>query len=158
MALGKIPLPNHERFWPKIHKTDGCWIWQAQLNNKGYGCFTYYSQKRKRRSSSMYAHRLAWILTNGPIPKGQNVLHKCDTPACVNPDHLFLGTQRDNVRDCISKGRFNPYGGLRSNLTHDDVRAIRADPRKHHIIAADYGLLRNAVWNIKHRRSWKHVD
>jgi hypothetical protein len=157
MAANKLTL--EERFWSKVRKTDTCWLWTAQLNNKGYGRFFYYPKTTRRGSYGLYAHRVSWNLAHGDIPAKMRVLHKCDTPACVRPDHLFIGTQRDNIRDCIAKGRSHPYGGwIRSKLTPNDVRTIRSDPRKHHIIAADYGLLRNAVWKIKHRKSWVHVD
>ena len=106
----------------------------------------------------MYAHRVAWMLAHGPIPRGMNVLHRCDVPRCVNPDHLFLGTQHDNVRDMIAKGRARfPLVSPTTKVTPDQVRAIRQDPRKHHIIAADYGLKRLAVWLIKHRKTWAQI-
>lgn len=91
------PLTPEERFWAKVEKGPDCWEWKA-FRNKGYGKFTY--------NGRMYlAHRLSWILTNGPIPDGLGVLHSCDNPPCVNPDHLFLGTQLDNMRDASNKGR-----------------------------------------------------
>lgn len=80
-----------------------CWIWTGPTNNHGYGRF----------GGSRYAHRVSYQLAHGPIPPGMVVLHRCDNPPCVNPDHLSLGTQRDNVRDMVTKGRHNP-GGFRS--------------------------------------------
>src|SRR5262245_50376469 len=98
-------LTREDRFWAKVNKTDGCWLWTAQVNNKGYGRFYYYPKtETHRRSWGIYAHRLSWMLANGEIPEGMNVLHRCDTPACVNPEHLFLGTQADNMHDCKIKG------------------------------------------------------
>lgn len=79
------------------HKTD-CWLWQNYRQSSGYGQ-TYVEGKR------ILAHRLSWMAFKGPIPEGLNVLHKCDTKRCVNPAHLFLGSQADNVKDCIDKGR-----------------------------------------------------
>lgn len=75
-----------------------CLIWIAGQNNKGYGTFFYDGKKR-------LAHRVAWELTYGPIPEGRILCHVCDTPLCVNTDHLFLGTQADNMRDAAAKGR-----------------------------------------------------
>jgi len=85
-------------FWKKVIKKDGCWEWAACTNESGYGIF--HTGKKTDR-----AHRVSWILTNGEIPSGLFVCHKCDNPPCTNPDHLFLGTNKDNVDDMIAKGR-----------------------------------------------------
>lgn len=89
------------RFWGKVEKTATCWIWKGALNSDGYGNTIMPKPSRK----NMYAHRRSWEEANGPIPKGQQVLHRCDTPACVNPAHLFLGTHDDNMADKRRKGR-----------------------------------------------------
>lgn len=91
-------LKGEESFWVKADRTSGCWIWTALKNAKGYGVVNY-------QYKTQLAHRLAWTLTHGPIPHGLYACHKCDTPACINPDHLFLGTQFDNMRDMAAKGR-----------------------------------------------------
>jgi len=97
-------LPLNDRFWAKVDKASGlgpqgtCWEWQASLNSDGYGNIGI-EQMTDR------AHRLSWRLHYGPIPDGLSVLHKCDNPPCVRPDHLFLGTQADNVHDMQAKGR-----------------------------------------------------
>jgi len=91
-----------ERFWAKVDRTDDCWLWTACRTTHGYGQF------RPERSRGAQAHRVAWELTNGPIPAGMLVLHRCDNPPCVNPAHLFLGTQSDNMRDMYAKGRGRP--------------------------------------------------
>ena len=85
------------RFWSNVRKTDSCWLWEG-YRNYGYGVFSV-----NRRL--MRAHRVSWIMAHGEIPKGLCVLHHCDVPACVRPDHLFIGSQADNVLDCIKKGR-----------------------------------------------------
>jgi hypothetical protein len=87
------------RFWAKVQRGEGCWEWQGANNGKGYGCFG------KEGSRPYYAHRFSWELHAGPIPDGLFVLHRCDNRRCVNPEHLFLGTQGDNMRDMIAKGR-----------------------------------------------------
>lgn len=92
-----------ERFWKKVDKRgpNECWLWTASKDRWGYGVFT---EKRKKKWIS--AHRLSWRLHTGkPAPTNLCVLHRCDKPACVNPSHLFLGTQSDNVADMMAKGR-----------------------------------------------------
>lgn len=156
MATERIPLAD--RFWAKVLKTDTCWLWMAGKNNHGYGRFQYFNRhQRPGLGRDLYAHRVAWLLTNGEIPDGLNLLHRCDTPACVNPSHLFLGTQKDNMADAAAKGRTRTRP--RWKLTLEDIRAIRADPRRHHIIAADYGVIRTTIWAVKARwRRYAHVD
>lgn len=107
----------------------GCHLWTGAMNQHGYGTV-------KERGRSRLAHRVAWIQAYGAIPKGAGyhgicVLHRCDTPACCNPKHLFLGTQRTNMSDCRAKGRFAPTPNTRgaangqSRLSASDVRAGR---------------------------------
>lgn len=91
--------PLGERLWARTTKTEGCWLWDGSRNRDGYGTIG------NGNTGSMLTHRAAWIVTNGPIPAGLNVCHSCDNPRCVRPDHLFLGTQYDNIQDCYAKGR-----------------------------------------------------
>lgn len=87
------------RFWDKVLIGDECWVWQAGIKpHNGYGAFSLNGRE-------MVAHRVAWLLCHGEIPDGLRVLHHCDNPPCVRPDHLFLGTQKDNVLDAVAKGR-----------------------------------------------------
>jgi hypothetical protein len=87
------------RFWEKVEKSEGCWLWTASRHTDGYGRFGPNHAEAKR------AHRVAYELEVGPIPPGMLVCHRCDTPLCVRPDHLFLGTIGDNNRDMEAKGR-----------------------------------------------------
>ncbi len=95
LASGKS---DGERFWSRVEKTDGCWLWRGHCDRLGYGQFWL-------GPGHTSAHRAAWILTNGFIPDGLNVLHTCDNCRCVRPGHLFLGTHLDNMRDMVTKGR-----------------------------------------------------
>ena len=87
-----------ERFWAKVDKSGDCWLWTASKTKEGYGYFRFDGAMRK-------AHRMSWLLTNGEIPEGMLVCHTCDNPSCVNPKHLWLGTNRDNMDDMNAKGR-----------------------------------------------------
>jgi hypothetical protein len=92
------------RFHTKYKVADGCWLWQTGKFPRGYGMVNLGRDMRGRQFTT-YAHRVAYVLAHGPIQPGDVVMHTCDTTACVNPAHLSLGTQGDNVRDCFAKGR-----------------------------------------------------
>lgn len=139
-----------ESFWAKVDRSGDCWTRGASRKN-GYSLFRINHQ-------TFYAHRIAWEFTHGRIPSGLHVCHHCDNPACVNPDHLFLGTQRDNMQDCAKKNRTTQGGrNSRAKLTSDQVLAIRRDPRTQGQIAADYGVHASQISHIKTRKSWAHV-
>lgn len=126
---GKVPLPLVERFWPKVRVAgpDDCWEWTAHRYPTGYGDISDALTGRHH----VYAHRASWEIAHGPIPDGMSVLHRCDNRGCVNPGHLFIGSQTDNVRDAISKGRHVPPPHLRgernnkARLTDVQVSEIR---------------------------------
>jgi hypothetical protein len=149
------------RFWPKVNKTDGCWLWLAKVNNKGYGMIG------RGGPGFVLAHRLSWEMANGKIPESACVLHTCDTPACVRPEHLRLGSHADNMRDMHEKerGKFIAHLGEsngQSKLTEVLVRAIRkayaAGGVTQAQLAVQYGVSKALISFVVTRRSWRHVE
>jgi hypothetical protein len=109
-----LRVPIEQRFWTKVNKfgpppahlphLGGCWLWTAKARLREYGSIAGVVNGKRR---PLYTHRVSWELTYGPIPGALEVLHRCDTPLCVRPDHLFLGTQQDNLADARAKGRLD---------------------------------------------------
>jgi len=155
-----MTAPLDARFWAKVLRGDGCWLWRAGTNKRGYGRIGIVGKQVD------LAHRVAWELVYGPIPDGLCVLHHCDIPSCVRPSHLFLGTRRDNFADMRAKGREHKVGprGERAalaKLTETNVltiRARRAAGEKLKDIAPDFGISLALVSDIARRKIWKHLD
>lgn len=150
-----------ERFWRWVKKTDSCWLWTGATTNCGYGVINDGTRKLVRTS------RLSYSLANGPIPDGKLVLHRCDTPACVNPAHLFIGTHADNTRDMYSKGRGVPpplHCGVNQHLaklTANKVRQIREMKLAGHTgvkLARQFGVSTTVISLVSRRQSWAHVS
>ena len=130
-----------------------CTIWHKRCDAQGYGLAWH-------NGKTQLAHRVAWANANGPIPVGMCVLHKCDNPSCVNPDHLFIGTRGQNNTDRAAKNRNADNSGEKhplAKLTEKQVFAIRNDHRKQTVIAAEYRVDPSAISNIKRRRNWAHI-
>lgn len=155
--------PYIDRFKAKIAVSpSGCWEWMASRTPLGYGQFNYLGTRK-------LAHRVAWILFVGPIPPDpsnrygtMNVLHRCDNPRCVNPEHLFLGNQFDNSTDSVSKGRWGKRGLKgsahgRARLTEEIVREILASTDSLSALADRYKVSRGTISHIRKRRSWRHL-
>lgn len=144
--------PN--RFWEKVRKGEGCWEWTGSKDRNGYGRIKSYGIPE-------LAHRISWRLTFGEITNEICVLHHCDNPSCCRPDHLFVGTHKDNSADMWAKGRGNPLRGEqhpRAKLTEDLVRIIRDSPLGYRQLGRMYGVHHKNISQIKNRLNWKHVE
>jgi hypothetical protein len=145
-----------ENFWPRVDRTGECWPWMEYRGHFGHG-------RVKFGGKTYPAHKIAWMLTHGPVPDGICVLHRCDNPACCNPDHLFLGTKGDNNRDRDAKGRTAHQVGSShglSKLTEDQVREmrrLRAEGWTLAALAGRYDVIFQNVSMIVLRKSWRHV-
>lgn len=164
--------PIIERFFDKVkvNKDTHCWEWLGYRDEKGYGMFSL-GKFKEGKSQGYGMFSLDWCKTIrstrfiysymfGPILDGLCVLHKCDNPCCVRPDHLFLGTNLDNTKDKEAKGRGNHVKGSQqgsSKLNEDLVFNILKDDRNNVIIAKECGVCRSTISRIKLRKSWRHV-
>lgn len=131
----------------------GCWFWIGSTDTCGYGIWKAHGQRS--------AHRASYVLHKGEIPPGMHVLHKCDQPNCVNPDHLRLGTHQENMADLRAKGRAYGASGatnLSAKLTEAQAIAILTDTRRTSVIAKEYELTQASVMNIKKGKTWKHLQ
>ena len=156
----------------KENDTTGCIEWQGKATyNGGYGKIG-----TTRQFNSIRAHRLAWVLENGPIPEGLIILHSCDNPKCCNVEHLSLGTKKDNSQDMLSKGRhYTPFRELdfnrgnpetaargedngNSTLTEELVKEIRAFEGNHQQAADYFNISHTNAWRVRTFRSWEHVE
>ena len=166
IALNALDLANvKQRIFNRCEWRDGpldtrCLVWTGYRNCRvggEYGRITYNGKSR-------FVHRLTWMAEKGEIGEGLFVCHKCDCPPCCNVDHLFVGTNSDNLRDCVNKGRHDDRHGennSRALLTEAEVSLIKyflqqgwSSAR----LAKRYGVSRSAIFNIKTKRTWRHVN
>lgn len=143
------------RFWAKVDRASDCWAWIGALTTAGYGSL-------KRGGVVYYAHRISWEMHHGPVPAGQVVCHLCDNRRCVRPDHMFLGSQHDNLRDAAAKGRMERGEARHSaRLTVKTVAEIRNRYARgmapQQVLAADYGVSQMAISKVVRRETWRHV-
>jgi hypothetical protein len=157
ISVAKMLLAD--RFWRHVKKDDpcGCWTWLGTKGRYGYGMFSI------RKGKLRLAHRISYQLAHGEIPTGKVICHHCDNPPCVNPAHLFLGTQADNLADMFRKGRgvLPPvHVGTKNRhakLTEQQVLAIRNDTRLRRVVAKEYGVSDTLICWIISRKIWKHL-
>lgn len=145
------------RFWAKVKRGAGCWTWTAAKTPAGYGMFQIGVALTRR------AHRVAWSLARGPVPRGLLVCHRCDNRLCVRPGHLFLGTSQDNVNDAVVKGRHARGGEFtQSRLNENQATVIRKLRRWTTLTFKEIGALFGVSWGTAYDvcsgRTWKHID
>ena len=159
---GRTPLPPEDRFELSYipEPNSGCWLWLGrECGSNGYGSISV-------NGRVIVAHRYSWELHKGPIPTGRLVCHHCDTPACVNPDHLFIGTYKDNCDDKIRKGRMGNVGTKtplrgqdngRAKLTGKDILVIRSTNQSQRKMAKKFNVSQSLIHKIKTRQMWRHI-
>lgn len=143
-----------QRFWSKVQKTDGCWLWIGARDRKGYGVIGIGASKMFK------AHRMSLELSGIPVPATDLVLHRCDVPGCVNPAHLFLGTTQDNVRDRHAKGRSRAAYGVthaKAKLSDAGIKVIRRSPLSNAELAAIFQITASSISRIRSNKTWKHI-
>lgn len=142
---------EHEpRFWSKVTKGDGCWIWTGTLTTSGYGQF-------KADRKTLIASRVAYEFTNGPIAAGHSICHRCDEPRCVNPAHLFSATHSENMADMVRKGRATGNRKL-SSAQVAEVRTLRACGWKHRELGAKFNVSISTITHLLTGRTWAREE
>lgn len=149
---------DNKTFYSKFKKAEGCWEWTGAKKPSGYGNFFW-------EGKYWSAHRFSYTLHIGVIPDGDVVCHRCDNPGCVNPAHLFVGTQLKNITDMITKGRGGPAtrkgaSHLNAKLTDEQVQGIRKQRRAGETlksIAKDFGVSEATVSLITRGKTWTHL-
>lgn len=153
--------PLKARFWSKVNTNGDCWEWMGAKSGGGYGCLAL----PRGNGKSDKAHRISWQLHRGPIPYGKHVLHACDNPGCVNPDHLWLGNHVDNMLDMARKGRAVPkpqMGEMNdfAKLTEASVKRIRklaSEGVQQKVLANRFGVSRACICNVVNRKTWTEI-
>jgi hypothetical protein len=135
-----------ERFWNKVEKGNGCWRWTGAINTHGYGWLTW-------KGKQTHAHRVSWFLKNGTIKLRLQVLHKCDNPACVNPEHLYLGTVSDNMRDRANRRRCKTH--KLTPIMAEEIRSLHKAGEKQSILARRFNLSSGHVSEIVNGKYWR---
>lgn len=148
------PRSTPEKFWKRVNKTEYCWIWMGAHQKDGYGILTYHQK-------GYLAHRLSYELCNGLIPDGLYVCHTCDNPSCVNPSHLYLGTQSDNMKDRARRGRNNQTRANhpRAKFSEKEIEIIRTNYTgmrgEQRRLARKYNVAESTIRSIVKFINWK---
>jgi len=147
-------------FWDNVAITadsERCWLWTARIHPSGYGTKNWNGRKDQ-------AHRVSWMINYGAIPDGLWVLHKCDNPTCVNPEHLFLGTRQDNIDDMVAKGRRADTHGENHPQHKIDSRQVQEIRKRYALggvtqkaLGREYGVNDRQISQIINYRVWKNI-
>jgi len=162
--MAHAPYPIEQRFWKHVDKTGDCWLWTGAKAGSGYGLL-------RDLGHLVGAHRIAWELANGPIPRGLLVCHSCDNRPCVNVAHLFLGTQKANMQDAsnksqccfqlypelIRRGEAAPHAKLVVSQVIDIRKRYATGLLSYKTLAQAFGVTKTSIYMIIHRKSWSHV-
>lgn len=140
-----------------VNPVTGCWEWSGSRTSRGYGRFKIPTGK------IMLAHRASYMVHKGEIPSGLYICHHCDNPCCINPDHLFAGTNADNMADCARKGRSAGLRNIgqvngRSVISEIDAKVIAKSAEPHKVLAQRYGVSRSTITHLKTGRTWRHIS
>ena len=163
MTNSEYLLKTISRFWSKVdrHGPDECWLWRGTRtvplkNGMRYG---HFGTTENGKTKNWRAHRLAWTLVNGKIPDDMVIMHTCDVPLCVNPNHLKCGTQRENLQDMQDKGRVakGTEHGF-SRFTEEQVREIRESTERPSVLAKRYDVHPTAITAIRTRKNWAWLN
>ena len=145
-------LPLLERFWKKVNKTDGCWLWTGALRPDGYA-------RMGIEKKMYYVHRVSWQLTRGAIPPNMNALHRCDVKHCVNPKHLYIGTDKDNCRDRQQRNPVDPERRPNAVMTWEKVfqlRNLHSRGTPTTTLSRLFGIDIGHTWRIAVGQLWKN--
>lgn len=155
-GVPKIPLLDRIESKYEAVTESGCWIWTASVNKAGYGQISMPGRP-------MLAHRVCWEFYKGPIPNGKFICHKCDTPGCINPDHMFVGDHRDNMQDMRNKGRAPKVESAKgdknksSKISNETALAIFNAEGPQREICKTFNVSRSTLQAIKYGRQWSSV-